>query len=502
MSPEGKVITFYSYKGGTGRTMALANTGVKLARDLTDGGRVLMLDWDLEAPGLCSFFPELELPDSPAAKTPGVLEIFEGLDALVRKAPALSEELMPALVRELDLDRFIVPTAEPSLDLIRAGYLDESYRMRVSDFDWPALFDSAPMVFKAFADELASRYSYVLIDSRTGISDAGDVCTSLLPERLVVVFTPNQQSLTGVVDLVQRATTYRSQSADLRPLIVFPLASRVEMSEEELRRRWRHGDDDGTKLGYQRQFEQLFEEVYDLPTCPLEQYFDEVQIQHAARYAYGEQVAVRDEQPHRLSLRRSYEQFARALLNPKGPWKFEKEATPSIHPRDDERSEEVLGLMRRESSAHGEMARRSRARNTFLLVGEVALAVAAVVGAAIYWIVESVEPESSISLANEVLPLLLIGVIIVAAVDFFRRMLAFDKRYEAHARAANAIKREASLFESSARPYSRVDEPTAMLTERFEGILTEYEDAMLTRGYSPRIFDRLSSDRTERHRSD
>jgi cellulose biosynthesis protein BcsQ len=488
MGPEGKVITFYSYKGGTGRTMALANTGVRLARE--GHGRVLMVDWDLEAPGLPSFFPELAQRGAEEEKTPGVLEIFEGLGELIGSGTEPSEETMRHHLGD-DLGRFVVATAEPSLDLIKAGRLDESYRMRVSDFDWAGLFDRAPLVFKAFADELASRYSYVLIDSRTGISDSGDVCTSLLPERLVVVFTPNQQSLTGVVDLVRRATAYRSQSADLRPLVVFPLASRVEMSEEELRRQWRYGD--GTAPGYQRRFEQLFEEVYDLPDCPLEQYFDEVQIQHAARYAYGEQVAVRDERPDRLSLSRSYEQFARALLNPKGPWKFEKE--PSQHPRADERSEEVLAQMRRDYLRHSEVARLSTRRNTLLLFGEVTLAVVAVIAAAVYWIVESVALESSVSLANEVLPLFLIGAIVVGGVDLFRRLLGFDRRYEAHARAAYAIKREASLFESSAQPYSAADDPTALLTERYEDIVMAFEDAMLTRGPLPAVFARLASDR-------
>jgi hypothetical protein len=49
----GLIITFYSWKGGVGRTMALANTGVQLARK---GNRVLMVDWDLEAPGLLNYF--------------------------------------------------------------------------------------------------------------------------------------------------------------------------------------------------------------------------------------------------------------------------------------------------------------------------------------------------------------------------------------------------------------------------------------------------------------
>src|SRR5438309_3905571 len=47
------IVTFYSFKGGVGRTMALANIAVLLARR---GLRVLAVDWDLEAPGLHHFF--------------------------------------------------------------------------------------------------------------------------------------------------------------------------------------------------------------------------------------------------------------------------------------------------------------------------------------------------------------------------------------------------------------------------------------------------------------
>src|SRR6266404_1937548 len=48
-----KIITFYSYKGGTGRSMALANVAWILA---CAGRKVLAIDWDLEAPGLHHYF--------------------------------------------------------------------------------------------------------------------------------------------------------------------------------------------------------------------------------------------------------------------------------------------------------------------------------------------------------------------------------------------------------------------------------------------------------------
>src|SRR3954464_9633363 len=50
-----QVVTFYSYKGGVGRTFATANIAVLLAKR---GKKVLLMDWDLEAPGLDEFFKD------------------------------------------------------------------------------------------------------------------------------------------------------------------------------------------------------------------------------------------------------------------------------------------------------------------------------------------------------------------------------------------------------------------------------------------------------------
>jgi MinD-like ATPase involved in chromosome partitioning or flagellar assembly len=47
------IYTFYSYKGGVGRSMALANIAERFHEK---GLRVIIVDWDLEAPGLETFF--------------------------------------------------------------------------------------------------------------------------------------------------------------------------------------------------------------------------------------------------------------------------------------------------------------------------------------------------------------------------------------------------------------------------------------------------------------
>ena len=71
-SSQGQIVTFYSYKGGTGRTMALANVAWILA---SNGKRVLAVDWDLESPGLHKFFHPF-LDESTVSATPGVIEII------------------------------------------------------------------------------------------------------------------------------------------------------------------------------------------------------------------------------------------------------------------------------------------------------------------------------------------------------------------------------------------------------------------------------------------
>src|SRR5579862_6945798 len=67
----GQVVTFYSFKGGTGRTMALANLAWILA---ANGKRVLVADWDLESPGLHRFFKPFLDPSM--TERPGIIDFI------------------------------------------------------------------------------------------------------------------------------------------------------------------------------------------------------------------------------------------------------------------------------------------------------------------------------------------------------------------------------------------------------------------------------------------
>lgn len=311
---QGQVISFYSYKGGTGRTMALANVAMLLAKK---NHKVLMIDWDLEAPSLHYFFGKRE-----PFNQPGLIDLFENIKARFETNQELMLEKNSSLLFEaIGIDKYIYEIEENRLFLITAGTLNSDYAHQVTSFRWVDFFDQIPWFFRIFALFLSEKYDYILIDSRTGLNDISGICTALMPDKLVAVFTPNNQSISGLLGMVSNAVKYRGGSDDLRAISVFPLPSRVELQEKELLDGWRFGNKKLGLKGYQEKIEDLLKELYGLNVCKLNNYLDAVQIQQQTYYAYGENIAVLDEQGSgRLSLKESYEEFEKRLINTVAPW--------------------------------------------------------------------------------------------------------------------------------------------------------------------------------------
>jgi eukaryotic-like serine/threonine-protein kinase len=316
----GQIITFYSFKGGTGRSMALANVACCLARL---GRRVLMVDWDLESPGLHRFFsePARYHESGELDSHPGLIDVLVELDTALRGAGATSEAVTAALLGAVQFENFVVTTTVSSLHLMKAGRFDDNYSRRVAMFDWEGLHARSPWLMRLFAEHLSQQYDYVLVDSRTGLSDISGICTALLPEKMALIFTPNRQSLFGGLDAAHRATKYRRHSDDLRTLLVFPVPSRVEAAEAQLRREWRFGADRSGFEGYQRLWENTLQQFYDLDDCDLGSYFDEVMIPHVPRYAFGEEIAVLlENRDDRFSLANTYQSISDWLTGESVPW--------------------------------------------------------------------------------------------------------------------------------------------------------------------------------------
>lgn len=319
----GSIITFYSYKGGTGRSMALANAGVLLSRSEK---KTLLIDWDLEAPGLHKYFGDLfQIKD--IDNFPGLIDYFIKFQQLLGTSSTKSPETKEILHKKLKLKEFILETKIPNLSILKAGAFDNKYPERINTIKWEGIFHKAEDVFLHFRDILTAKFDYVLIDSRTGYTDSSGICTMLLPEKVVLVFTPNSQSLNGVIQLMEKASKYRLNSSDLQSLMFYPLPSRIENAEKELREKWRLGIN-----GYQPSFEKVFDMVYGMNGTDLNHYFNEVQIQHEPKFAYGEQIAVLNEKSKdRLSLSESYNKFLSRLIGEEPIWSTKVNHTRRIY---------------------------------------------------------------------------------------------------------------------------------------------------------------------------
>jgi hypothetical protein len=186
--------------------------------------------------------------------------------------------------------------------------------------DWQGLFDACPALFRTFAARLARHFGHVLVDARSGRADSAAICTTLLPTRLVLVFSPNRQNLDGLRDVVARATGYRSCHEDeQRQLLVYPLPSRIDTAEPAQCALWRRGDE-----GYQPLFESALADAYGLAWLSLEDYFDAVQLPHCASLAAGEPVPA-------AALLAGYGAFLHWFRPGLCPWQDAPAAAPALH---------------------------------------------------------------------------------------------------------------------------------------------------------------------------
>ncbi len=303
-----EIVSFYSYKGGVGRSMAVANLACLLAGL---GHKVLVVDFDLEAPGLHRYFG----PQRATHGVHSVLGVIDLFDAL-REEFARGQTDGETIVSQLLASRFGPSVlsvrnhgrAQPlTIDFMGAGRLDADYVERVREFPWATFFQEHPEAFSALATAWKKNYDYILLDSRTGISDVGSVSTVILPDKLVLVFTPNQQSLLGAIDFGRQAMALKRQLDPSLSLPLFPLLSRVDEGEEEERRKW--------VANAAAQFHRLFADSGT--AVDFARYFTTVQVPHRSHYAYGERIAVEEEETSAIgSQAEGYARFLECLRGP------------------------------------------------------------------------------------------------------------------------------------------------------------------------------------------
>jgi tetratricopeptide (TPR) repeat protein len=295
------IYTFYSYKGGVGRSMAVAN----IAELLVEAGlSVIIVDWDLEAPGLERFFP---VDSTKVLEQPGLMDMLLGYKMRLTQPPQATprspedrrswyyDRLEDYLVEIYSASAADVETA-PSLGKPRMGRLRlltagrrskdtfEQYVRAVRTFDWQDFYVNwGGEAYFDWLREQLDQADAALIDSRTGVSEMGGVCTYHMADVVVLLCATNEQNIDGVHKMAADLASMETQALrPERPLQVLVVPARVEFNE-------------GGQLNlFKPRFLARFRDLVPKPLASDPDRLWDLAIPYIPYYAYSEAVAVRE----------------------------------------------------------------------------------------------------------------------------------------------------------------------------------------------------------------
>ncbi|WP_319502140.1 KGGVGR-motif variant AAA ATPase [uncultured Draconibacterium sp.] len=201
-----KTITFYSYKGGVGRTLALSN----IAKRLNEfGKKVFIIDFDLEAPGVHYKFKDFVLRDS----------VKQGLVDYIYKfySEGLVDEDLSKYVKS-----FIVNIRNRNaINLMCAGNSTSSqYWKKLSSINWGDMFyqeeSEGVEFFLNLKEAIRERYDpdYLLIDSRTGYTETSAITMSILADEVMVFSANNLENIEGSKQIIKSIKRTKSISGN------------------------------------------------------------------------------------------------------------------------------------------------------------------------------------------------------------------------------------------------------------------------------------------------
>ena len=316
LGANAKIATFYSYKGGVGRSMVLANVAYLLA-DRYDID-VVLVDWDLEAPGLHRFF---DIANEEVEK--GLLDLVYDYKALLLDSDRLKKSTAGG-GRLFDLSKYMIEGVHPGgkknwgggrISLLPAGNLKDNYAERLAAVDWEEFYEKwhGFGFIEFLKKELRKRGQIVLVDSRTGVTDAGGICTIQIPDIVVLLFALNAQNLEGIASIAEsihlRASKTRRGTGP-PDLLLQP--ARVDLYAEQ------------KELKYW--LDRASDELGDVGKNSLDpDVLAEIAIPYVGLYSYGERIAVSD--GRNLPLQKAMDGVTRRLLTLTGLSVSEPKAT-------------------------------------------------------------------------------------------------------------------------------------------------------------------------------
>jgi MinD-like ATPase involved in chromosome partitioning or flagellar assembly len=232
------IITFYSYKGGVGRSQMTANLAAYLC--YYEQRKILLMDWDMEAPGIDMFF-------STTARSKGTLGLIDLFETYVQQVKLSSfkkpipEDKLP-IINEKYISNLIMSGQGGAVDWIPPILFKDDFAKRVNAFNWGEFYERFKGKYyieflKKYLKQLD--YDYIFIDSRTGLSDYSGICNIQLPDMNVIVTSSNYQNMTGVLKVAE--TIYNSPyitSGIYRKPIVMPILSRFDTKDNTRAAEW------------------------------------------------------------------------------------------------------------------------------------------------------------------------------------------------------------------------------------------------------------------------
>src|SRR4030095_15395498 len=139
------------------RTLALANIGVLLAKT---GKRVLLMDWDLEAPGLDRYFHSY---------VPQGFPLHRGTIFLLNEAIENGNADWRSHVQQVTVEsENESPRANYTLSLIPSGIGSTEYAQKVRGFSWVDFLQQKEggAILERWRDEWKREFDFVFLDSR------------------------------------------------------------------------------------------------------------------------------------------------------------------------------------------------------------------------------------------------------------------------------------------------------------------------------------------------
>lgn len=222
-----KTITFYSYKGGVGRTLALSNIALYLSRL---GFNVCLMDFDLEAPGLPYKFPRYIRTEDIKGGLVDYIDFF------------LQNDEFPPSLKDFSNEILASGKSVGSIRLIPAGNtLTTTYWKKMSSINWNSLFygnnDSASEGIPFFLElkeriEKEFKPDFLLIDSRTGITEMSGICTSILPDKVVFFIVNNKENKEGARQILGGLRQVK-RLGDREPIKIIFVLSRIPLSVDK-----------------------------------------------------------------------------------------------------------------------------------------------------------------------------------------------------------------------------------------------------------------------------